>query len=186
MIDKSSDYIMNIMTDLGKGSPSEGVAINGRIILLKDDTALYVLSDNNIMTNNPIYYNTTEYLYLYENQISEKVNRIYNNIMSMSSCPIIYYDDNPRNDEKFEAYVNCKATEGANFYYIDAKGCTPFIPIMKSFPSLTKADKINLTVYDTGNNILLVKYTVTKKKLNITYDIYFTILNVNRPLYERS
>jgi hypothetical protein len=95
----------------------------------------------------------------------------------------IFENDNLREDQKFEECINVNATDGATFYFMNANNnTTPFIPVFSGLPILNKNDKLKIELYDCNNHNVLVRMIIFKKKLNIPYDLYYKILDVNRPI----
>lgn len=82
-------------------------------------------------------------------------------------------------DEEFEKITTIKAEDGCVFYrLIGFNGLPYFIPILSSFPSLAKADDIDIYVYKNINdsNSYIVRETIHKKKIKSDYDVFFRTL----------
>jgi hypothetical protein len=98
------------------------------------------------------------------------------------TCNMVYNDPELHNDEKFMAMATAKASEGAGFYFINASIGSIMTTVFPGLPSIQKSDKIELKVFNIDTSKLLINYTIFKKKLGRTYDIYYKIINVNSPL----
>ena len=173
------EQLESICTNICKGIPYEAELYNSMLFILGDDTVLYIAQLTNIPNNVKYQINNTSYYYMYPEDLENKIFRIYNEIIK-SNYPLIYSDDNPRKDPKFEELLNKSSEDGANFYYINTENAHPFIPIIKGFPNMCKSDSISLSLYDAGNHSMIVKYDILKKKQNIRYQMYYKILDVNR------
>ena len=95
---------------------------------------------------------------------------------------MVYHDPDLQDDPKFMALATAKASDGAGFYFINTSIATIFTTVFPGLPSLQKTDAVGLKVYDIGEGKLLINYTVFKKKLKVTYEIFYKIINVNCPL----
>ena len=98
---------------------------------------------------------------------------------------MVYDDPNLMEDKYFEEIVLAKSTEGAKWYFINTSIDTIFVPVYNGLPSVKKGDHVRLRVFNIDhirNDMYLINYTISKKKLNISYDLYYQILNVNHPL----
>ena len=82
-------------------------------------------------------------------------------------------------DIDFERLSNIKAEDGCIFYkLIGFDGKPYFIPIMGSFPKLSKSDDIDIIVYKNikDPDSYLVRETIHKSKLKCDYDVFFRTL----------
>ncbi len=104
-----------------------------------------------------------------------------NSIISHTSN-MVYHDPDLQDDPKFMAMATAKASEGAGFYFINTSIATVCTTVFPGLPSLQKSDSVELKVYNVDDGKLLINYTIFKKKLKVTYDIYYKIINVNCPL----
>jgi hypothetical protein len=116
------------------------------------------------------------------------VNRVLDKYRELKSVELnnnkIYERIGIREDPRFEECISVKATDGASFYFMNANNTNPFIPIFSGLPILNKGDTIDLELYDIGNYNVLVRMIIYKKKLKNVYDLYYKILDVNRPIRE--
>lgn len=82
-------------------------------------------------------------------------------------------------DENFEKLTNIKAEDGCIFYkLIGFDGKPYFIPIMGSFPKLSKTDDIDIIVYKNikDDDSYLIREVIHKSKLKCDYDVFFRTL----------
>ena len=82
-------------------------------------------------------------------------------------------------DEEFEKIIGIKAEDGCAFYrLIGFDGRPYFIPIFSSFPSLAKADDIDIYVYKSikDEDSYIIRETIHKKKIKSDYDVFFRTL----------
>lgn len=95
---------------------------------------------------------------------------------------MVYEDPVLMEDPEFFKLTNMKASDGAAWYFINTSIATIFIPVFLGLPNVKKQDVVSLRVYHMVDNRYLIRYTVFKKKLGCSYDLYYQILNVNNPL----
>lgn len=181
------EYLSNIIKSMTRAIFTEVALSNSILLVLIDNTVLYSADlsgkiDPNIhygfhnsidnFSDHIVDYNEITRLFYKYHEI--KNDQLYNNK--------IYEDYNLREDPKFEEYINNKADNGASFYFINASNSIPFIPIFSGLPILSKPDKAGIELYDLGNHIILTNMKIFKKKLNLHYDLYYKVLDINRPM----
>jgi hypothetical protein len=161
---------------------------NAHLYIIADRTVLYHIDlsgklDPNILFG---YHNSMDNFS--EVSIDEyTVNRVLNKYRELKGYELnnnkIYENNSLREDPIFEKYISVKATDGASFYFMNAtNNTTPFIPIFSGLPLLSKGDSVKIELYDCGMYNVLVRMIIYKKKLNNSYDLYYKILDVNRPI----
>lgn len=178
-LDELNTYIDTVLNTMCRGVPYEAILSNSVLMALGDDTILCATKLDNIPNNIRYNVNKSAFEYIEITDMYNKIYSAYKSMMIESESPIIYHNDNLKDDPKFVDILDRNADDGADFYTVDAMGIKIFIPVMKGFPNISKPDKIGLTLYDIGNNMTMVKYDILKKKLNINYSIYFNILNLS-------
>lgn len=181
------EYLTNIIKNLTRAIYMEVALSNSILIVIADNTVLYSMDlsgkiDPNInygyrnnydnYSSHVVDYNLIPKLFYKYHEF--QTDQLYNNK--------IYEDENLREDPTYEKYLGNKATDGASFYFMNASNCTPFIPVFSGLPIISKQDRIGVNLFDLSNNIILVNYKIFKKKLNLHYNLYFKILDINRPI----
>lgn len=104
---------------------------------------------------------------------------IWANIRRFVTCKdsIVAHCDDLRVDPEYESLLSMKAGESVKFYHLiwNSLNTDILIPVFNGFPSLNKADKIGITVYNEVVDFL-VDYLIYKKKINREIHMYFRIL----------
>ena len=88
-----------------------------------------------------------------------RIMQSFSNIAQILMKPPELYLDDVRTDPKFEEIMNYKAGDGVYFYRTNGYTLT----LYKTLLSITKKDKIALSIYDNGLSFL-AKYSVIKSK----------------------
>lgn len=109
----------------------------------------------------------------------------------------VFEDPTILDDSDFSSKSIIKASDGCDFYNAKTLDGVISIPVFSGLPLLTKGDKLALEILTEklDTNILnlfatnynypkeyIVHYSIFKKKINTVCNIYFKILNLNRPL----
>lgn len=162
-----------IIKSIVKGISYEWILMNSNLYIMADDCILYIINLETKVDNN---------ICLSSKEKNNIFGKAYNIIAQAHINNIIY--DNPEldKDPKFMELATAKSSAGAGFYYIDTALYTTFIPVFNGLPYLTKGDKVGVKLYEIEKNKILVNMTVFKKKLCCSYDLYYYIINVNRPI----
>lgn len=107
--------------------------------------------------------------------------RIHKLVGRAPYCPLIYDNDNLREDPLFEEIINAKTSEGSFRYFIDTSIGKTFIILYKSIFGLSKPDTLSLKVHDYssfGFGTRLAHFIIRKKKLKINIHVYFTFVDM--------
>ena len=182
------EYIQGVMKSMTRSTYLEVCVYNAHLYVIADRTVFYTIDLSSKLDPNLIfaYHNLMDnFSAIVEDQYT--LNRVLEKYRELKAIELynnkIFEDDNLREDQKFEECVNAKATEGASFFFMNANNnTTPFIPVFSGLPILNKNDKLKIELYECGAYNVLVRMIVFKKKLNIPYDLYYKILDVNRPI----
>lgn len=86
-----------------------------------------------------------------------------------------------RNNEDFERLLGLKSDQGLKFYQIpdyDHPGETYMIPMFAGFLSLNKSDTISVKIYDLDEVNHLINFSIYKKKINRTIEMYCRVLKI--------
>ena len=179
-------FIKPYIQGMAKSVSAEILLVNGILYMLADNSVVYTmdLSTKVGPERYRLHYETGNITPVetdgrISNDLIVKVNQCLSDVHPNN---MIFENPDLDQDEKFMEMAFAKASAGASFYFINTKLYPTFIPVFTGFPLLNKGDKIGLKVYDIGNYKLLVNYTIFKKKFGSSYDMFFHILNVNRPL----
>ena len=182
------EYIQTVMKSMTRSTYLEVCVYNAHLYIIADRTIFYTIDlsgkiDPNVLFGYHNQMDSFSTIIQDENMISKVLDKykelraieLYNNK--------IYEDDSLRQDEVFEECVGAKATDGASFYFMKANNnTTPFIPVFSGLPILNKNDNIKIELFECGQYNVLVHMTISKKKLGNPYDLYYKILDVNRPI----
>ena len=183
------EYLVTIIKSMLRSTYYfEAAIFNGSLIVISDHTIMYMIDLHESIDPNITYafYGTINNIETVNNQaIYQNVIQKYQEIMILKQSNVIYENENLRDDEKFEALLGRKADAGAGFYFMHAENCTPFIPVFAGFPVLSAQDTAGIELHDIGNHVILVHMKIYKKKLKAYYDMFYKIIDVNRPLYEK-
>ena len=182
------DYIRSIIKSITRSTYLEVCVYDAHLYIIADRTVLYCIDltgklDQNILIG---YHNLMDdFTAIIPDEYT--FNKVLNKYRELKAIELnnnkIYENDNLRDDQKFESCTGAKASDGASFYFMNANNnTTPFIPVFSGLPLLNKNDKVRIELYDCGAYNNLVRMIIYKKKLNIPYDMYYKILDVNRPI----
>ena len=182
------EYIQSVMKSLTRSTYLEVCVYSAHLYIIADRTIFYHIDlsgklDPNILFG---YHNLMDnFSAIIEDEFI--IGRVLDKYKELRAIELynnrIYENDSLRDDNIFEDCINAKATEGANFYFMNANnGTNPFIPVFSGLPIISKGDKVGIELFDCGGYNLLVRMNVFKKKLNNSYDLYYKILDVNRPI----
>ena len=189
MIVNENNFIRNIVGSIYKNYNFEAAIYCSCLYMITDGTILSIFNLSGKIPDDLVVGFTDKILLLSENCIYDD-EEVFKRVLYKSteyigyinSCPKIYEDPALRNDPVFEDMTGLKSADGARFYFMNTTINTQFIPVFQGLPSLTKADKVGIELFDLGNYRSLVKMNVFKKKLNMSYDMIYKIVNVNRSL----
>ena len=189
------DYVIGLTNDVIKIPSYVACLFIGKIIILQDNAILYIIDISDKVPK--------EAAFMFEKGIEIKDGYIFdtlattrdnmNNYTSLvlkfedtmaikMISPIIYVNNDLKSDPSFQDYLNLKTVDGVKKFFIKTTDSHPFIPVLAGFPNLNKQDGIGILLYDIGNHKILVQEQIYKQKLKINYDIYYRIIDVNRPL----
>lgn len=179
-------YIDDLIHSMIRGVKVECLLYNGSLYVIADDTIFFYTNLSNKYDPSILYGYTllgSEKSSLSRDEINFLINK-YNELTSYENIQNhIYEDPNLRSNEEFNNLTTgLKAGDGAKFYFMNARDCTPFIPVASGLPILNQKDTLSIDLYNMGNHHILVKMKVYKKKYNLYYDMYYKILDVNRPI----
>lgn len=185
-MDSIIDFLSGYISGMIKSTYCRVTLSNGILYVMADYSVIYMIDLSNKIDRST--YMEFEFdagkafnvvTHKNNNEVTIKANQCLSVIHSNN---MVYENPNLLEDPKFTELVFAKAGEGAGFYFINTSIYPTFIPVFNGFPALNKADTVGIRVFDIGNYKLMVNYTVYKKKFGCSYDMYFNILNVNRPL----
>ena len=183
------NYIQSVIKSMTRSMYLEVCVYNAHLHVIADRTVMYCIDLSGKIDQNLLF----GYHNLPDNFSAiilddYTVNRVLDKYRELKSVELnnnkIYERIGIREDPRFEECISVKATDGASFYFMNANNTNPFIPIFSGLPILNKGDTIDLELYDIGNYNVLVRMIIYKKKLKNVYDLYYKILDVNRPIRE--
>lgn len=94
-------------------------------------------------------------------------------IITYTSKPPIYIDDNCLEDESINNIQNLRAGDGASKYYINSKlNHRSFVMMSKQMIKMNKGDKLSVKAYDAERNRILYNFELYKKKFNLNINIF--------------
>lgn len=112
------------------------------------------------------------------NPLYDKYLRYYNFINT--NLPLAY-DNELRDNERFEQLLSLKASDGFKFYHLpdynDPSECY-LIPMFAGFIKLNKADKIGVAIYDLDQLNHLIRFKIYKNKINREVEMICRTLKV--------
>ena len=121
-----------------------------------------------IEENGSIYNNDGEFIawigsgsLIYNNMVS-----LYINLLNHTNSPlkrVIFTENNISDNKDIMDILNSKVSEGAELYNINNNMYTMF----GSMYPITKKDKVDLTLYDLGDNTILSEMKIVKAKATI-------------------
>ena len=183
------NYIQSVIKSMTRSMYLEVCVYNAHLYVIADRTVMYYIDLSGKIDQNLLfgYHNLPDNFSAIILDDST-VNRVLDKYRELKSVELnnnkIYERIGIREDPRFEECISVKATDGASFYFMNANNTNPFIPIFSGLPILNKGDTIDLELYDIGNYNVLVRMIIYKKKLKNVYDLYYKILDVNRPIRE--
>ena len=163
----------------------EGVLYQSKLYVLVENSVLYIMDLSTLVDPAFTYaFNNVSIDTGIDAPINMNPYYKYAEICSTIShtSNMVYHDPDLQDDQNFMALATAKASDGAGFYFINTSIATIFTTVFPGLPSLQKTDSVGIKVYDIGDGKLLINYTVFKKKLKVTYEIFYKIINVNCPL----
>ena len=181
-------YIQTVMKSMTRSTYLEVCVYSAHLYIIADRTIFYTIDLTGKLDQNIIFgYHNLMDSFSAVVQDEYMITKVLNKYKELRAIELynnkIYEDDNLRGDQVFEDCINAKATEGATFYFMKANNnTTPFIPVFSGLPILNKNDNIKIDLYDCGAYNVLVHMNIFKKKLANPYDLYYKILDVNRPI----
>lgn len=193
IVGDSNIFVRNIVDVLIKGSQfNVGAIYQGTLCVIVNYGILYSVDISNFFpkdftcTFSGITYKDTKDANIIIDQpelYEDMYRRIYNLVGRKNYCPLIYHDENVRNDPQFQQIIDAKTSDGSFRYYIDTSMGKTFIILYKSIFGLAKPDTLSLKVYDYtsfGYGARLAHFVIGKKKLKINIDVYFIFMNMIR------
>lgn len=189
LMNEQNNFIRNIIANTSKNLYVKGAIINSTLYLFvlngilleidltgKIDPSIICGFDTDSLNANK------EYI-LDDRNIFYEVYKRYELISNIHCNPVIFMNENLRDDPQFEQIVTAKSSEGAsNYFIITDNGINTFMTLYKGIFNLNKQDKASLSVYSIIGvpNQLLAQFTIFKKKINMNYNIYFLFMNFNQ------
>lgn len=186
LMNEQNDFIRNIIANTSKSLYIKGAIINSALYLFalngilfeidltgKIDPSIICGFDSDIINQN------SEYI-LDDRNIFYEVYKRYELISNIRNNPIIFMNENLRDDPQFEQIVTAKSSDGAsNYFIITDNGINTFMTLYKGIFNLNKPDKASLFIYSIAEepNKLLAQFTIFKKKINMNYNICFLFMN---------
>lgn len=186
LMNEQNDFIRNIIANTSKSLYIKGAIINSTLYLFalngilfeidltgKIDPSIICGFDSDIINQN------SEYI-LDDRNIFYEVYKRYELISNIRNNPIIFMNENLRDDPQFEQIVTAKSSDGAsNYFIITDNGINTFMTLYKGIFNLNKPDKASLFIYSIAEepNKLLAQFTIFKKKINMNYNICFLFMN---------
>lgn len=185
-LDEMILFVKPYVQGMAKSVSAEILLVNGILYMLADNSVVYTMDlSTKIGPDRYRFHYETGNITPVEtdgrvsNDIIVKVNQCLSDVHPNN---MIFENPDLDQDKTFIDMAFAKAGNGASFYFINTKLYPTFIPVFNGLPLLNKGDKIGLNVYDIGTNKLLINYNIFKKKFGCSYNVYFHVLNVNRPL----
>jgi len=177
------NFINDLCESISKGVNYKAVLYMGGLYIFADDTVFYFVDlTTKFLDEEYSFYRVGSSKYPLDENTKVNIVHKYYELKSLMTNKF-YENLSILEDEKFNQLVNAKTTDGAGFYFINSFDKENiFIPVFNGLPSLNKKDTVALEIFDIGNHKFLVKMTVFKKKYNLSYELIYKILNVNRPL----
>jgi len=174
------------------------VTSDNTLVLLVDDTLLYIVPLNNEVSYPSIGFSYAKFMYevssksitdfttasldIYDTFITIKLlnfRTAYYGYELEQVMPVAFNDD-LKTDESFTDYLSIKSDDGMKYYKLPAlqPGKQYMIPIFTGFPNITSQDKLGVYVYDLYNGFLIGRFKIFKKKINRDINIFFRMLDI--------
>ena len=182
------NYTQSVIKYMTRSVYMEVCVYNAHLYVIADNAIMYCIDlsgklDPSILIG---YHNTMDVFsnIIVDNSVIDKVLSKYKEFKDIElNNNKIYEREGLRDDSEFEKRILAKAPDGASFYFVHTNnGTVPFLPIFNGLPILNKGDNVNLELYEIGKYNILVRMIIYKKKLNNLYDLYYKLLDVNRPI----
>ena len=122
-----------------------------------------------------IYYGSDVFLL---NDMRSKYN-MYKTIAS-TTLPVAQ-DSDLRTNEEFEKLLNLKTDQGLKYFKINGVNSPTevfMIPMFAGFISLSKPDRIGISLYNIDGSYLALKMDIFKKKINRNISVYCRIIKL--------
>ena len=122
-----------------------------------------------------IYYGSDVFLL---NDMRSKYN-MYKTIAS-TTLPVAQ-DSDLRTNEEFEKLLNLKTDQGLKYFKINGVNSPTevfMIPMFAGFISLSKPDRIGISLYNIDGSYLAMKMDIFKKKINRNISVYCRIIKL--------
>ena len=122
-----------------------------------------------------IYYGSDVFLL---NDMRSKYN-MYKTIAS-ATLPVAQ-DSDLRTNEEFEKLLNLKTDQGLKYFKINGVNSPTevfMIPMFAGFISLSKPDRIGISLYNIDGSYLAMKMDIFKKKINRNISVYCRIIKL--------
>lgn len=182
IIDDSLMYQIDLA---GKIDQTTGIAFTSAPVISQNEYGIIIEETKLVPTTNmEIYMKTYNHWYNWYNNTD--------NYIKVFDDPAIL------DDPEFINKSSIKASDGCEFYNAKTVNETISIPIFSGLPLLSKGDKIALKIFTENLNSMgdeklrifyakypkeyIIHYNIFKKKINTFCNVYFKILNLNRPL----
>lgn len=184
------EYITGVIKSIVRSGYMEVAVYSSNLLILLDDTVLYTVNlsgkiDPNITCG---FTNYGSFDFTNSSAILIKLIRKQEEMqMICTEGNVIYNDPTATEDKSFYAAATLKATEGASFYFINNSHLNNniFIPLFSGLLTLNKGDTVGLSVFKAPEQYQYIANMVLfKKKINHSVNIYYRVLDVNRPLRE--
>ena len=191
IVGDSNIFVRNIVDVVIKGSQFNlGTIYNGTLYVVINYGILYVVDVSNFFpldvtcTFDGISYKDTKEMNIIIDRpelFNDLYKRIHNLVERAPYSPLIYDNENIREDPLFEEIINAKTSEGSFRYFIDTSIGRTFIILYKSIFGLAKPDTLSLKIHDYssfGFGTRLAHFVIGKKKLKINIHVYFVFVDM--------
>ena len=182
------EYITGVIKSIVRSGYMEVAVYCSNLIILLDDTVLYTVNLNGkidpkvtagFINSNPVEFS--------ENVLIKLIRKL-EEMQSVCIEPnMVYNDPLATDDAKFYNGATLRATDGASFYFINNSHLNNniFIPLFSGLLTLNKGDTAGLSVFKAHEQYqYIVNMDLFKKKIHNHVNLYYRVLDVNRPLRE--
>ena len=180
-------YIDDLVTSISKGVSLEAFLGNGILYIFADRCIFYTvdLRDKfNIYDNYGYYKEGTNKSPLHIERVKLLLNNFSLITSTINSNNLLFEQSAIRNDPDFESIVTSKSSDGLKFYFVPTiNNLNIPISLCYGLPYISKGDDVDLRLYNsTMDNQYIVNMTIYKKKYKLSYNLYYKVLNFNRPI----
>ena len=179
------EYITGVIKSVVRSGYMEVAVYNSNLIILLDNTVLYTINLSGKIDPAITCGYINDGSFNFDNNILIKLIRKTEEIVGICRPETeVYNDPTAREDPVFEQAVSSKATDGATFYFINSHlNNNIFIPLFSGLLTLNKGDTVGISVFKAPEQYqYIAKMTIFKKKINNSVNLYYRVLDVNRPL----